>query len=531
MSSSNPFRKKASDAASSSPVKSSLRIDPYPLGHESTSGRPKTVKKVRVLSPPPLSPDSPEWPVANATTAGPLTNGALDADIHIATTLARNNGAAFANPFSKSQQQAESSDREHLSRQRRNEGEALKAGNSGRQSLNVDSFRMLLMTGKSTGSDGHFDETVALAAQSAIGGQGETKEVEAELEHDQPVSKTTSNKHDAKDRKSLAVPLPPPPPSSRHGKSLRQDGSRNSKPGAFSDINKPLPPSPARRIVAEEIESPFDEEQVGGDSEDDIESPTTAASYFKKSAPLPPPRKSQAKTESHSQNGDGVDQASSRPQIAESLKTTSADEMVSQSEVSRPTTQAPAPPPPRRPHAVSKTSTRTSSQELPSYGKARAISAPGRQYEANSEETDLPAAVSTLSASGKLATPPRPPPPPARNSSVRRHRSSNSIDSVSRRASASAALAQPPPPPPPPPRPLPRPRGSSGSSVDVADPNKNMDTSKNAESGLAGAGSTESTVVTGALGESASDPSKAFDILADLDALQREVDALRGKLA
>ncbi|PHH80279.1 hypothetical protein CDD82_1881 [Ophiocordyceps australis] len=527
MSSSNPFRKKASDAASSSPVKSSLRIDPYPLGHDSTPGRPKPVKKVRVLSPPPLSPDSPEWPVANAA-ASPFTNGVIDTDIHIATTLARDNGATLVNPFSKPRQQADGSDREGLSLQRRNEGEALKAGNSGRQSLNVDSFRRLLMTGKTTDSDGHFDETVVLAAQSAIAGQGGMEEVGAELKYDQPVSKTASNRHDAKDRKSLALPLPPPPPpSSRHGKSLRQDGSGNSKPGTFSDIKKPLPPFPARQTVADEIESPFDGEQVGGDSEDDTESPTATETYFKKPAPLPPPRKSHSKTGSQSQNGDAADQTSPRSQNAESLKATPADEMGLQSEVSRPATQAPAPPPPRRPHAVSKTSTQTSSQELQPSGKARATSAPGRQYEANFEETNPPAAVSSLSASGKLATPPRPPPPPARNSSVRRHKSSNSIDSVSRRGSASAALAQPPPPPP---RPLPRPRGSSGSSVDVADPSKNMDTGKNVESGLAGAGSTKSTAVTGAPGESSSDPSKAFDILADLDALQREVDALRGKL-
>ena len=138
----------------------------------------------------------------------------------------------------------------------------------------------------------------------------------------------------------------------------------------------------------------------------------------------------------------------------------------------RHSTYVPAPPPPRRPHAApfpqdTSPTAATPTQEV---------------------HSDIDPPVPKISA---------PPPPPARNTSVRRPPSVHSVEAPSRQVSSDSTASQgggkkPPPPPA-------RKRGSSKGSMDVP---RTMENEGEKGHGQA--------------------------ILSDLEALQREVDALRG---
>jgi hypothetical protein len=84
--------------------------------------------------------------------------------------------------------------------------------------------------------------------------------------------------------------------------------------------------------------------------------------------------------------------------------------------------------------------------------------------------------------------------------------------------------------PPPPPR---RQRGSSKGSVDGP---RRTSLDSVGRAGSSQVPEEEPDAVSATMGsdptspQSTNEPGKSFDILADLDALQREVDALRGKL-
>ncbi|OAA65269.1 hypothetical protein SPI_02056 [Niveomyces insectorum RCEF 264] len=195
------------------------------------------------------------------------------------------------------------------------------------------------------------------------------------------------------------------------------------------------------------------------------------------------------------------------------------------------------------------------------------------------EGVSLSASVSTpaLAFAGELASPgssstlvptsrsAKPPPPPTRNASMRQNKDGRpalpgektrtgsnsgrpsslmSVDAISRR------VGQPHLPPPPPPRQ----RGSSRGSIDVPEGGASTTTAASAAAAVDASrrrssdcmrrlGTEEPTLAEeneereqtgaaeyagGALGIDASGPS-ANDILADLNALQREVDALRGQ--
>ncbi|KAJ3462622.1 hypothetical protein MRS44_007408 [Fusarium solani] len=123
-----------------------------------------------------------------------------------------------------------------------------------------------------------------------------------------------------------------------------------------------------------------------------------------------------------------------------------------------------------------------------------------------------------------------PPPPPARNASVRRPASIRSVDSTSRRISFEAkphgGIA-----PPPPPR---RQRGSSRGSIEEPPRRTSMEGVAKTRSSQVPEEEPYDAAATISAGptspQSATDAGKGANILADLDALQREVDALRGKL-
>ncbi|CAK7270012.1 hypothetical protein SEPCBS119000_003866 [Sporothrix epigloea] len=226
----------------------------------------------------------------------------------------------------------------------------------------------------------------------------------------------------------------------------------------------------------------------------------------------------------------------------------------------------PAPPPPRRINHVSRPTTNvapiavslSSPADVPEseHTTPRPASNEGAGLHKSSTTTPSsmpPNSVNNGGSSTPLVTVPsrlaKPPPPPARNSSVRNkdarpgplaalatERSSSgssgrpasvaSVDAIPRRIGGSQ-MAPPPPPPPT------RHRGSSRGSMDtpahLASLLPNASPTSRQVSSESVPLSTASTPPSEKGGSVAENSEMASNILADLDALQREVDALRGQ--
>ncbi|KAK3321615.1 hypothetical protein B0H66DRAFT_530986 [Apodospora peruviana] len=263
-----------------------------------------------------------------------------------------------------------------------------------------------------------------------------------------------------------------------------------------------------------------------------------------------------------------------------SVRRPSLDSIRSRSSSLRVSVHAPTPPPPRRsthmparpssssitsPSNVSFSSIATTGSERSPSDAVEFSPLPGNQqaplYGVASSETGRISSVTTPAAAGSSSTVVErdhlstgaphhhhhsklspPPPPPARNASVRSKRppSVSSLDATSRRmplATTHSSSMGPPPPPPPS-----RQRGGSKGSMDgssgggggtaaastvVVPKRTSVDSVRILEQTLAEepGGLADDPAPTAAL-EAAT---AANDILADLTALQREVDALRGR--
>ncbi|KAI8673483.1 hypothetical protein NCS55_00668600 [Fusarium keratoplasticum] len=613
MASSNPFRKSVvvADTATLQGIASSTSTRFPPLHSiDTSSSRPpptsfqqvdistsdsqsKTSKKVRVLSPPPLSPDSPEW----AFTAPSFEeHGSMqqkgddpfdatstdDSDREMVSAFARDQdrsgGQAPGNPFSKTLRDLESPAAERkLEEKRKEEGHVLKAANTARRSLDVNSFKRLLMTGNS-GSEKppsplrmrqsmppQARNTADSSSVSLASTQDSLKDALTPGSEMQEVSLIARDASDTPEddierssfsdsSTSLQIgrgKKPPPPPSSRHGKSIKLDliGGQVA-PEALasmsqSDMNKPLPPAPVRKSFEDGHESPFDQEAAGKAPDINIEnnpaSPNTPRNN-QKAVPAPPPRRGHARGESKAfaPSGSGLGQQALKNHN-ENLSRSSS--MRSQSNHARHDSHAPAPPPPpRRSHHGSRQST-----QIPA-GMASNLT---RNVSQSSSSPALSPEIDTISTPthhqpSVEPIPPReaqpgsyqagvtkswaPPPPPARNASVRRPASIRSVDSTSRRISFEAkphgGIA-----PPPPPR---RQRGSSRGSIEEPPRRTSMEGVAKTRSSQVPEEEPYDAAATISAGptspQSATDAGKGANILADLDALQREVDALRGKL-
>ncbi|KAI9147687.1 hypothetical protein HJFPF1_12717 [Paramyrothecium foliicola] len=614
MSSSNPFRKKAShpsnrlsaldtgdtsSLSSPSPGPHDEALPDPPAGPAPDERKTKPIKKVRVLSPPPLSPDSPEWPhntvmpysaaesFTQPTAAGldPFNGAAsaTDSDRDSSTATPpppqpqlqpssqpeehrsqpilhqqqqRYGHVPPANPFSKTLHDLENSSKnETLQQERQDEGVALKAANSAsRKSLNVDSFRRLLMTGNADDAIAGDDSRSAIRSHPAKSSEAEAitwpvtdnlareeQQAEARLS---PPTQLKNHEHDSAQKPaddddlshsdsstdvqigSRGKKAPPPPPSSRHGKSLMlelKSDAAAERPATLhrtpSDLNKALPPPPARSLTDEETDSIFDREAAGKVPEwDPMQSPPPVSSNGgKKPVPAPPPRRGHARAESRSQV------PSINTLAAQAAHKATDDEpsslTPSRSSSIRHSMPAPAPPPPRRPQSGSRQIS-SSSPTATSFPMSPLSSPPisHENTEVFPEPSDYTDSLRDLPAAGNIRLS-APPPPPKRNTSVRRPMSIQSVDAISRRIPRSDGSAPPPPPP--------RARGSSRSSIEGPPRRTSLDGFvKLQPSKTAPAQShveTASENITSA-------PSKGVDILADLSALQREVDALRGKL-
>lgn len=611
MASSNPFRKRTEAAPSVTAFNypDSLSVEtrfPALQGIESaptppprttftkTDSQPldsksKTTKKVRVLSPPPLSPDSPEWPngpssISASTWDKRRADDALDGyssddsdqdtESTPVMTSAHDNARVPGNPFSKTLQDVESAEGEiKLEQERKEEGDALKAANTTRRSLDVNSFRRLLMTGNTgsgdssstkknrqsmppptraddsssislTSTDNSSREAVAYGKEpvdSSMDSQEVPDTPENELEHNQFSDLNTSAQAN-KNKK------PPPPPSSRHGKSIKLELTGSQAPPevlasmSASDINKPLPPAPVRKSFDDEAESPFDQEAAGKVPEFAADSSSADTPINRKAVPAPPPRRGHNRGESRAYSGH-------IPSVAH-ISSKNADHDLSRSSSlrshnghSRHESLTPAPPPPRRSYHNSRQSTQIPPTVAASIGAEssvplqppaflsdvdRMMSATPPRYSAPVEPPSSRGSLPNSGQAGGSKTS-APPPPPARNTSVRRPASIRSIESTSRRVSYEAKPLNPMAPPPPPTR---RQRGNSRGSIDGSFRRTSMDSAGRGEASPLTEEEMEYDDERNAKPSSTSPhvEGKGVNILADLDALQREVDALRGKM-
>ncbi|KAK7210336.1 hypothetical protein V2G26_017514 [Clonostachys chloroleuca] len=320
MASSNPFRSKGShlmsrfstaspidtgspaSTPSPQPPHTSFRTSPEASG--SAEKKPKVVKKVRVLSPPPISPDSPEWPSNPAPVYAPNADDPFGNGLYEQTDRdtpppllqqpqfplqlqAHQNAAPPANPFSKTLHDMENVKKEGLKEERRDEGATLKAASKARASLDVNSFQRLLMTGNVDGDGGLGINTTAAQAERP-----------SALERRSSAASSQHTPEDEVSDSSVAVQIgsrkkaPPPPPSSRHGKSIRrgskelQDGvdtpeapetgtnAQNSTPNVLSGAVKHQPDAVLEKVMDQDLQS------------------------AKKPAPAPPPRRGHSRGES-----------------------------------------------------------------------------------------------------------------------------------------------------------------------------------------------------------------------------------------
>ncbi|KAI0427873.1 hypothetical protein F5Y09DRAFT_15382 [Xylaria sp. FL1042] len=580
----------------------------------------KIIKKVRVQSPPPSSPEdavpvtrfpalepfdddddddsTSESSKSNGQVDDPFGAGEVDPDSKLASEPPL--PQIPPNPFARTLQDIERRGQAH------DANTADPATGASKGSLDVDSFKRLLLTGyanlpqlnqTATDSAGNPSRTApspgALPdAASATDTSSISKQSIFDALHETPrTSHEISESEASEERKGVlptsplaAVPSAsarkkPPPPSSRHGKLIKielgaDSNSRDVKPAASSkglepvspsgatprkvssesgtplhspqgttDINKPLPAPPLRASGDEDVESPFDREAAGKVPEAFAElqahprpptpPPTTrnrsgsqTSTQSRKPAAPPPRRHGRSDSKIPPINPTGTDEDPPRSSLestrsrAESLRVNANPEKPS---------FAPAPPPPRRPgHGRQGSFFANVNHGGPSPGVSPSMSEKERT-QWGSGITPMPSpgitpghsqSLTAISAglNGQNKHSP-PPPPPTRKQSTRRPPSVRSMESSngptpSRKVSREKDSGAPPPPPP-------RARGSGRSALDA--------------SALSGEGARKGSVGSLSTGNGSTTPTvtdngrNGDEILADLDALQREVDELMRK--
>lgn len=596
----------------------------------------KTVKKVRVQSPPPSSPEDAEDAVLAArfptlrqlhgnhdhgdddnsdenhedvgeeddNNASPSdsskSNDDADDPFRAASVALGSKLTSEAhlpptppNPFARTLQDIEGRGQAHNANVA-----VLAAPGPTRASLDVDSFKRLLLTGyanlpnpspavpdalgrpsgtaHSLGSqlDGaSVTDTSSMSKQSSLDVVRETPRTSHEISE----SEAPEERKGVFPSSSLAtVPSAlarkkPPPPSSRHGKLIKIElGADSVSPPALSsplaptprkassesatslrspqgttNVNKPLPAPPVRASAEEDVESPFDREAAGKVPEGLAElqahprpptpSPTTRSRSGSQTStqsrkPAAPPPRRYGRSESKVPPTYPTNTEEDPPRSSMESSRSRVESLRIGVNPEKPM-YAPAPPPPRRPSHTrhgssfasvhsggfsSTTNLNLNDKERGPLGSSFTPMAtpgvpPGRSLSINS---------ATAGPNGQTKNSP-PPPPPTRKQSMRRPPSVRSMESSSSLAPVRRVSREKdgPPPPPPPPRSrnwgagLPNP---DSSALGGEAPRKGSMGSTSAGNGSA----TLMIVESGNQGE---------EILADLNALQREVDELMKK--
>lgn len=450
------------------------------------------------------------------------------------------------------------------------QGSADQAAGAGKAGMDVEAFKRLLLTGQGptpsqSGDGGSITESSSVSRQSIFEASHPPQETprtsheisEPEGDEDKRDLISTPQRQGSKSRKK-----PPPPPATRHGKLIKM-GLKNkqqaaalegSSPGAgFSavsptsprrpsstsptDFNKPLPPPPERAEDDDAKNNIFEKEAAGKVPELDIDPdadvvpsprpPTPPNMSHSASTPVqnptstlrkpaPPPRR-----QGHARNESNIpeDPAATPPR-------SSLESQRSRSSSIRLNIAAPAPPPPRRQASGASGHTRQS----PS------VSSPVSNNNNNqsSSSPSFPFPTGPISPGDEASAPKLspPPPPPQRNTSIRKSASSPSTRLLARGTGGSgmgagAGAVAPPPPPPP------RTRGSSKGSIDG--PAAGLSRTRSVDS-VRKAGDGGVTPVTEEVEAEEKEGVGVDDdavraMLADLDALQREVDAARAAAA
>jgi hypothetical protein len=537
--SSNPFRRKGPSptAPTENPSISTVNHIAYQQADppqrssslEQVEVPKKATKKVRVQSPPPPSPSIPD----SSSTIGedshsisekPPTPIPRDDDPFDSTVSDTDEDEGIgkptqapANPFSKTLETMERPEREAAVIPPTN------VASPGRASLDVEAFKRLLMTGSAgvgtstpphgppaqvthtLGDGGSSTDTSSLSRQSIFEAiqeaHAETPRTSHEIsepEDDRRVL-TTDFTSSTPGRKK------PPPPSSRHGKlikvELRDDpplapitvqspptpGSITSQhyfsssPRSQTDLNKPLPPAPNRASHESERESVFDREAAGKTPQP----PSPSSSVRKKNPPAPPLSRRHSQLV-HDSKLSRSDSGRLSPKAEEKTSSMAASE--SSGRPHSDSARAPPPPPSRRP------------------GSIRASS-----HNPHNSPLTSPSATSL-------------PPPPSTRGSSKHFASGRPLSVVSMETPTSNKRSSTMPPPPPPHR-------HGRGSMDGQSPGASR-----RPSGEQGRRSTESArrgSTTSSLSQAERTESNqavgGHDILADLSALQREIDALRNQ--
>ncbi len=581
----------------------------------------KIVKRVRVQSPPPSSPedavpvtrlpalerfdgDDDDDSVSDSSKSDgqaddPFGAGAVDPDSKLPSEppLPR----IPPNPFARTLQDIERRGQVH------DANTTDPATSASKGSLDVDSFKRLLLTGyanlpkpshTATDSAGNPSRTAPSLGTlpdgaSATDASSVSKQSIFDALHETPrTSHEISESEASEERKGVLPTSPlaavssasarkkPPPPSSRHGKLIKielgaDSNFRGAKPAISSrspdlsspsgatpqkagseseisqssqgttNINKPLPAPPLRASVDDDVESPFDREAAGKVPEALAElqahprsptpPPTTrsrsgsqTSTQSRKPAAPPPRRHGRSESKIPSNYPANTDEDPPRSSMesnrsrAESLRISANSEKPS---------YAPAPPPPRRPGHTRQGSAfanfshgsfspaaspgLSEREQSPSENSFTPIASPGIQLR---HSQSLSTTSAGLNGQPKLNPPA---PPPTRKQSTRRPPSVRSMESSTgptslRRVSREKDSGAPPPPPPPP-----RARGGSHTTPSASTLGWERVRKGSVGSISAGNGSATPTVVeSGKHGD---------EILADLDALQREVDELMKK--
>ena len=516
--------------------------------------RPATVKRVRIQTPPPRSPPDPETPstgedsliyrvshenhpgsppplsptdgfsstfdsihdIAGSSFGGPLNNQ------EAVENMKRNAGGASTptavgrkvfNPFQRTLASMEStttsSEEQNITER---PSDAQEAGGS-RSVMDVDSFKRMLMTGdtgtnKANAEIGNTNEKNHDGGAARKAGDSDALESSFGTNPSDSSMKPSYTETASKGGKGLkdqrsAKKSPPPLPKHRHGRTFAPDKpQRTSSSISSQDVAPPLPPSvpeapsvhprppiPKSRdstsLVPEEAQQSIDGSVTQRPlSSGSTTAPSEASSEKQRTAPaVPLSRRSTQRNSSYQpQNSDVI---SHRDQTLSKLITIEQDNKSKQH-------QAPLPPPTRR------STIRAPSDQISLSEAASATSDSTSQFD------EFPALETNY------------------------RRSLNAVGGrpgSSRSSSFSEKNAVPPPPPPPRRR-----RGSSRSSAEVPAPAVRSQADEphlgyaQARTSVEG-GRTTSTLSQ--VPEAEGNEGRSRDVLADLSALQREVDALR----
>ncbi|KAH0543288.1 hypothetical protein FGG08_002351 [Glutinoglossum americanum] len=427
-------------------------------------------------------------------------------------------------------------------------GEPSKHGPA-RTSLDVDAFKRLILTGSTAGSTAASSapgltspqvQTLPQASPAAdCGNSTDTSSISRQSIFEPTLdaqldTPRTSHEISASDEErqrlvqdgSLSNPRrkKPPPPRTRHGKLIKDNGyspslSSLSQPSLIpadadaatsaslkpsTNLNKPLPPSPQTNTPESEIEGYEDAVDLGPT----VESSKVLQAHLRvtqhKTPPDPPVARRRSQRSKLSQE-DFTDEAI--PQNEVTPRGSSPDGFSTMASSSN---RPPPPPPIRRTLSV------RSASNVP------IVSAIPPTPPATSNPTDPLSALKWQNAA--------PPPPPIRSPSTsstkRPPRRSSILSGTVTSPPLLMSAAMPPPPPPP------RQRGSSRSSLD--NPMSSLPPGRTSGEFWSSSGESASRESGASLGRAPgvtdeTNEFKAKDILADLSALQKEVDELRGK--